>query len=145
MKIIRESDSKRVGCRSYRFAIFKCPICDSEVERIRRDGIEAETCSRQCRSFKLKGKHRGPYKKKIVNKKYVYIYAPEHPHAIGTKKLYVAEHRLVMEKHIGRYLTKDEIVHHINEDTRDNKIENLQIMTAGEHSRHHRRKKCKGR
>ena len=52
----------------------------------------------------------------MINK-YVYIYNPEHPNAIGTRKLYVAEHRILMEKKIGRLLTKDEIVHHKDENT----------------------------
>lgn len=48
------------------------------------------------------------------------------------------EHILVMENHIGRKLYKNEIVHHINHDRLDNRLENLQLMTRGEHSRHHR-------
>lgn len=38
-----------------------------------------------------------------------------------------------MEQYIGRKLTKDEIVHHINGIKNDNRIENLQIMTRTEH------------
>ena len=72
----------------------------------------------------------------MINK-YRYLYKPEHPFAIGTKKLYVAEHRIVMESCIGRYLTEDEIVHHKDEDTLNNKIENLELMTISEHSCHH--------
>ena len=49
----------------------------------------------------------------------------------------VPQHRHMMEVHIGRKLTDDEVVHHINEIKDDNRIENLQIMTRAEHARHH--------
>lgn len=51
---------------------------------------------------------------------------------------YKAEYRLVMEKHIGRELRPLEIVHHINEDPLDNRIENLQLVTRAEHINLHR-------
>ena len=46
-------------------------------------------------------------------------------------------HVVIMEKHIGRRLRKDECVHHINHIRTDNRIENLQLMTRSEHSRLH--------
>ncbi|RKZ20222.1 hypothetical protein DRQ50_00255 [bacterium] len=47
------------------------------------------------------------------------------------------QHRLVMESHLGRELTDDEVAHHINEKRADNRLENLQLMTDKEHKSHH--------
>jgi len=49
-----------------------------------------------------------------------------------TRARYVAQHRLVMERNIGRFLLPfpQETVHHINGDTLDNRIENLQLRTG---------------
>jgi hypothetical protein len=66
---------------------------------------------------------------------YILVLSPNHPYP-SKKEGYVFEHRLVMEKHIGRHLLPKEVVHHINNITDDNRIENLMLFSSnGEHLR----------
>ena len=73
---------------------------------------------------------------KIVSKgEYNYAIVPEHPNR--TKNNYVLEHRVVIENYIGRLLNENEVVHHINGDKKDNRIDNLIVLTAEEHAKLH--------
>ena len=108
-------------------------------------------CSRQC-MIVYQGKIMKPFKGKHHTKKskekmrkthlgkllrksgqrindghgYIFIFKPNHPYANGIG--YVREHRLIMEKHLGRYLKPTEIVHHVNEIKNDNRLENLMLF-----------------
>jgi hypothetical protein len=77
---------------------------------------------------------------KIIKKgDYNYCIVKNHPNA--NKHYYVLHHRVVVENNIGRILTNDEIVHHINGDKHDNRMENLQLMKAIEHNSIHGKQK----
>lgn len=59
---------------------------------------------------------------------YIMVYSPKHPYAAN--KNYVLEHRLVMEKKLGRYLKPSERVHHRNGIKDDNRPENLELIVG---------------
>lgn len=71
---------------------------------------------------------------RIKRSGYWYIKLWGHPYS--GKQGYVAEHRLVMEKHLERYLRPEETVHHIDGNKTNNNISNLQLFhTRGEHTK----------
>lgn len=72
---------------------------------------------------------------KIFRSGYIYILKPEHPNS--GKQGYIAEHRLVMEKHLGRFLNKKETIHHIDGNQSNNILENLKLFaTRGKHTKY---------
>jgi hypothetical protein len=62
------------------------------------------------------------------------LWEPTHPRAIHG---WVPEHRLIVERRVGRFLASDESVHHANGVKDDNRDENLIVLTREQHSRLH--------
>lgn len=63
--------------------------------------------------------------KRKDTKGYILLYNPKHPFQVHNA---VPEHRLIVEKHLGRYLSPEEVVHHINEIRNDNRLENFMVF-----------------
>ncbi len=74
--------------------------------------------------------------RKVVSKgDYNYAVVPEHPRA--ARYGYVLEHRVIMENFLGRLLERHEVVHHKDENKKNNSISNLEVMHSSDHSRLH--------
>ena len=53
------------------------------------------------------------------------------------KRKFMLVHRLIMEQHLGRKLTRGETVHHVDGNKTNNEITNLELMQLGKHSKLH--------
>lgn len=114
-----------------------CSVCKTEF--FRKGTRLQKYCSSKCYWSTMKGMKPFHYKggKTTADFGYVLIFMPSHPNC--TNDGYMREHRLVMEKHLGRLLKKTEVVHHKNGVTNDNRIENLELFeNHSEHLSHER-------
>ena len=96
--------------------------------------ISAETREKLKPIWKANGDKQRKYRKKHSGG-YILVYCPDHPTA--DRSGYVLEHRLVMEKALGRTLKTDEYIHHINGNKADNDIKNLALTNMSEHAKIH--------
>lgn len=79
-----------------------------------------------------KGDENGNYKDGTkLHSGYKLIKTKNHPQAQANG--YMREHRLIMEKHLNRYLTANEHIHHKDGNKLNNNINNLELMTNTEH------------
>jgi hypothetical protein len=59
---------------------------------------------------------------------------------IKVNGLRIDEHRWMMQNHLGRKLDTKEVVHHKNEEKKDNRLDNFEVQSLSEHSSHHMKK-----
>lgn len=114
----------------------KCIYCSEEFIGRDKNGIKARYCSRTChfRNINTSKEHQSKAGKKGA----LYAISKRGTGKIGYIKEYGRhQHRIVMENKIGRKLTKDEIVHHIDHNKHNNNISNLQLVTRSEHAKIH--------
>jgi len=74
---------------------------------------------------------RNPYK--IRGYKYIPISADSPFYPMAIKDGYILEHRLVIAQKLGRCLSSDELVHHINGIKDDNSDKNLELCSRKDH------------
>jgi len=113
-----DPSSKHRNCPSCRYHASKTILC--YVCKTHNHSPKYKSCQRCTNSLKPEygtGRYKRP-------NGYIMVFQKGHPRA---SKNYVFEHIVVMEKHLGRYLTLDENVHHKNGVKDDNSIKNLEL------------------
>ena len=136
-----------------------CDLCKKEIYR--RPNLlkknNGKFCSRACRNKvhteQCKGKNpkkavfgekNGFWKGGITYKRpkgnykgVIYQRCPKKYLPMARKDGYIMQHRLVMAQHLGRLLTRTEVVHHEDHNPSNNNIENLVLFANnGEHKRY---------
>ncbi len=112
---------------------YKCETCGKEFKTYIRKQHMNKYCSREC-YYKGRLKKHQQFSEAYMQNGYKMIYVNGYP---------VREHIYIMEKHLGRKLKKDEVVHHINFKRSDNRLENLKLMTRAEHTGLHAKQRYK--
>lgn len=105
----------------------QCPICGSTFRPAR---ASSRFCCRACARKINGGQNRKQESWWMNGKGYI-----EGRVWIEGKQVRVKQHRWVMEQHLGRPLASNEDVHHRDGDKQNNSIENLELVTHGDHSR----------
>lgn len=101
----------------------------NEKNRISHIGKKhSEETKIKIRNSSLKGKNSRSWKGGIYIDRYIHIYEPSHPFAHHNG--YVYQHRIIIEKIIGRFLNPIEVIHHIDEIKTNNSLNNLIAFTS---------------
>lgn len=153
--------SKYNSIRYDKKTIITCVICNKEFKVKPSQIKRRRTCSKEClkelkkitmkgeknHQYGLKGNKNSSYKGEITSdKKYSHIYIPEHPFCDKSGRLryhrYLAEKFLLTDEYSieingKKFLNPKFDVHHVDFNTKNNDINNLKIVTRGEHSRIH--------
>jgi hypothetical protein len=109
-----------------------CPVCGN-LFQLRRDGRSLDqTCSKSCNMTRqIERGLRIRKDRKKSSSGYILVRVPGLKN--GAHDSFVQEHRLVMEKSLGRKLLPTESVHHKNGLRDDNRLENLELWILPQH------------
>lgn len=127
---VRMPYAYRGKVRSAYFVVSRCANCGAEHLQASRNAAKSKRsfCSRSCRSSRVRAEtvgNRIEKKRPHGEGSHVLVKVADHPR-MGRHGV-VYEHVLVVEASLGRYLSKDERVHHINCVKDDNRLENLHV------------------
>lgn len=118
---------------------YDCIVCGTHCRVYRSPSAPVPvTCSVECTGVKQSGSGNPAFSGgwHVGDHGYVRVLVPDHPES--DSRGYVYEHRLVMEKKIGRRLRPGEVVHHINHVRGDNRPENLRLFeNHSDHIKYH--------
>lgn len=115
-----------------------CAQCGSayKVKPSQRWRRAAKYCSKRCQGDAvikrpLEQTHNGRCARLNAGG-YVMVYEPDDDRSDNGGWYF--EHRVIVERHLGRRLRSDEVVHHLNGIKSDNRLENLTVMDAIDHA-----------
>jgi len=108
----------------------KCLHCQVEISHNPKNPTQ-RFCSTSCSAKSRTGEKNSNWKGGVHHRQDGYILVRKGVMNKECKgKRYDLQHRLIMEQHLGRELKDSEVVHHKNEDTKDNRIENLELIES---------------
>lgn len=111
--------------------IYNCRFCNNNIKDAPSE--KRKYCNRKCRASFL----RTQIESKAPNWKNAKTVHANGYLIISRQGRTFLEHDFIMSKYLGRPLVTGEIVHHINGNKKDNRLENLELMTRSTHMKRH--------